>query len=212
MNNRDYKSFSKDEIYHIYNRGNAKENIFINDQDRGVFICRLRKCLFPNDKEFEKDRVNSTPLPDKAFSLISYCLMPNHFHFLIKQNTEIPISTLMSRLCTAYSKYFNKKYKRIGHLFQDQFKQVHIDNNEYLKWVSCYIHQNPKVAGLITDASSYKWSSYAYYLGRPDKITRDSNLILDQFKTPIEYKKFVEDSYKIIKDKKNLELENYVID
>lgn len=212
MNSRDYKQSVAGEIYHIYNRGNRKEDIFLDSQDKNFFRYRLCQYLFPEREKLEDlVRIRTSPLPENSFDLISYCLMPNHFHLIFKQNTEIPISKLISRVCTSYSKYFNKKYDKVGHLFQDQFKQVNISDNNYLLWLSAYIHQNPKVANIVIKADEYQWSSYAHYLGnRTDTIIKGDTLILDQFKTKNDYRKFVDDSYKIIKDKKDLE--NILID
>lgn len=201
MNNRDYKKFAVDSYYHIYNRANGKEKIFLDDQDFGFFMLRLNQNLYP-DKN--KSIFRSTPLPEGSFSLINYCLMPNHYHLLIKQNKDIPTSKLISRVCTSYSKYFNKKYKRVGHIFQDQFKQVNIDSNDYLLWLSAYIHQNPRVAGLIKKPIDYRWSSYKS-MGDSDGLIRDCEIILKQFKNLNDYHKFVDSSLELIKEKKDIE-------
>ena len=201
MNNRDYKNCSPGEFYHIYNRGNAKNDIFINDEDFKFFLLRLRQNLFPD--EDSSNRIQH--LPKGSFSLISYCLMPNHFHFIIKQNSEIPTSKLILKVCTSYSKYFNKKYERVGHVFQDRFKQVHINDNSYLIWLVAYVHQNPKVAGLIKNLKDYPWSSYRDFLGERGDNLCDKEIILSQFKNIKDFESFVEDSYDIIQDKKSLD-------
>ncbi|MEK7121282.1 MAG: transposase [Patescibacteria group bacterium] len=201
MNNRDYKNCSPGEFYHIYNRGNAKNDIFINDEDFKFFLLRLRQNLFPD--EDSNNRIQH--LPKGSFSLISYCLMPNHFHFIIKQNSEIPTSKLILKVCTSYSKYFNKKYERVGHVFQDRFKQVHINDNSYLIWLVAYVHQNPKVAGLIKNLKDYPWSSYRDFLGERGDNLCDKEIILSQFKNIKDFESFVEDSYDIIQDKKSLD-------
>ena len=89
--------------------------------------------------------------------------MPNHFHLLIEQIKDIPISKLLSKLCTSYSRYLNKKHKRIGHIFQDTFKSVYIENNEQLMWASSYIHMNPVKDKLVKNPKNYKWTSYNDY-------------------------------------------------
>src|SRR5258708_5665947 len=207
MNIRDYKQNGAGEIYHVYNRGNWKQDIFCDDQDMRFFLHRTKQYLFPErEKISDSMRLKTNPLPEGSFSLISYCLMPNHFHFLLRQNSDIPIGRLISRVCTSYSKYFNKRHGRVGHLFQDQFKQVNVDSNKYLTWLSCYIHQNPKTAGIISKPEEYNWSSYAHYLGnRNDSIVSGGELILDQFKNNKDYKKFVDESHQIIKDRKDAE-------
>src|SRR3989344_2415277 len=106
MGNRDYKQFGAGEYYHIYNRGNNKNDIFIDNNDYAFFIARVRQNLFPS----QNTKFRSQPLPEGSFTLVNYCLMPNHFHFLIRQNKELSTSKLILRICTSYSKYFNKKY------------------------------------------------------------------------------------------------------
>lgn len=201
MGNRDYKQSGKSSYFHIYNRGNDKNNIFIDREDFQLFILKINQNLFPSI--YKPKRLYSAPIPDDSFSLISYCLMPNHFHLLIRQDEEIPVSKLILKVCTGYSKYFNKKYNRVGHVFQDQFKQACVDNDDYLRWLSAYIHQNPKVAGLINSPADYKWSSYADYTGSSGGlILCDKKIVLGQFSGVKEYSSFVEESYEIIKSKK----------
>ena len=204
MNNRDYKNSSKDGIYHIYNRGNDKINIFKNSEDYSFFTFRIRQYLFPEESlSIPGSRI--VPLPDKSFSLLCYCLMPNHFHMMIRQNTELPISALTLRLMTSYSKYFNTKYKRVGHVFQDRYKQVPVIGNKQLLWLSAYIHQNPKKAKIVSDSLKYDWSSYQDYLSHQSfSLVTGSELILDQFKTRKEYGHFVDDSYKLLDEKEEL--------
>lgn len=205
MGLRDYKEFGEGSYYHIYNRGNGKNNIFLDKADFRFFIFKLRQNLFPELVTIKPERIRSNPLPKDSFTLINYCLMPNHFHLLLQQNSKIPTSKLMLKVCTSYSKYFNKKYQKVGHIFQDQFKQILIENNSYLIWLSAYIHQNPRVAGLVKNISDYEWSSYPDHIdSRKDDLCNKS-VILDQFKNLREYKEFVESTYEIIKEKKDLE-------
>lgn len=200
MKNRDYKEHAPGEYYHIYNRGNAKQDVFIDEEDYKFFLARLRQNIFPN--EFKNHR--TPPLPEGSFSLISYCLMPNHFHLLIRQNCDIPTSKLLLRVCTSYSKYSNKKYSQVGHLFQDQFKQINIGGNEYLVWLSAYIHLNPQTANIIKDASDYPWSSYSSFLMSTKPGMCDTGIVLEQFKNPAEYKKFSDEVGILIKERKDI--------
>ena len=184
MKNRDYKEFAVGEIYHIYNRGNNKEKIFLDNQDYRAFIFRLGLSLGFNFKELSENplmyfprsriRINSKP---NLFKLHSFCLMPNHFHLLIEQITDIPISSLILKLCTSYSMYFNKKYKRVGNVFQDCFKSVLIKSNPQLMWNSAYIHMNPVEAKLVDDPKDYEWSSYKDFLDKRDLIFISKDLI-----------------------------------
>jgi putative transposase len=131
--------------------------------------------------------------------------MPNHFHLEIRQNADIPISKLIAKVCTSYGKYFNKKYEKVGGLFQDAFKAVHIESDSQLLWLSAYIHNNPKVAGLIENLKDYQWSSYPDYAGLRQGTLCDKNFILKQFANVDAYKKFVDDAFEKIKERKDLE-------
>lgn len=205
MGIRDYKQSGAGEYFHVYNRGNGKNKVFLDEEDYKFFILRVNQNLFPDT--YKTKYSYSTPLPKDSFSVICYCLMPNHFHFLIRQNREIPISKLMLKVCTSYSKYFNKKYKNVGHIFQDQFKQVWVDDNSYLVWLSAYIHENPKVEGLVNDSLNYNWSSYSDFVG-PGRgpIKCDREIILEQFNGSKDYCDFTDSSAEIIKERKDLDV------
>src|SRR3989338_8715192 len=105
-----YKHYAKGVYYHIYNRGNGKQDIFRSKEDYLFYIKRLEQGIQKYNVE-----------------LIAYVLMPNHVHLVARQKTDIPIHKFMSSLHTSYSMYFNKKYKLVGHLFQDRFKQVIVE-------------------------------------------------------------------------------------
>ncbi len=210
MNNRDYKQHAPGLYCHIYNRGVGKGDIFKDQRDYAFFVSLLKQNLFPD----ELTRWFRQALPPNSFSLICYCLMPNHFHLLLRQDSELPLSKLMLRLCTAYSIYFNKKYKRVGHVFQGRYKQAVIEDNYYLIWISAYIHQNPTVAGLVRRPEDYQWSSYDEYIRKIGDGICGKSIVSDQFKDINEYKKFVDESFKLIKRKKEAEseLEKILID
>lgn len=181
MNNRDYKQFAPGEYYHVYNRGNAKMDIFCDGEDYDVFLRRLLEAVYPERPSVNgahSQRNQRKPLPAGAFSLVAYCLMPNHFHLLVGQHTELPVSALMLKVATSYSKLFNKKYSRVGSIFQDQFKAVRVESNEQLLYLSAYIHLNPKKTG-IGVISTYPYSSYQEYLsGEGNTCSKD--LLLEQ--------------------------------
>lgn len=195
VNNRDYKDFSKGEIYHIYNRGVGKMDIFQDDEDLTFFLYRLKENLFPESvkKRSRSATYRRKPLPSNSFDLVSYCLMPNHFHLLIQQKTDLPITQLLLKICTGYSKYFNKKYDRVGAVFQDRSKAVRIEKNEQLLWTSFYIHNNPKKAGLVTDLSDYKWGSYLDYVGLREGTLCKKDIIFGQFNFSKSYFKYFDD-------------------
>ena len=189
MKNRDYKDFASDNIFHIYNRGNNKEKIFFDEQDYKAFLFRLGLCLGFTEEEINKEKLISMPYSriritdtdKKDFKLHVFCLMPNHFHLLIEQIGDIPISKLISKLCTSYAKYINKKYKRVGHVFQDQFKAVLIKDNPQLMWTSAYIHINPVKDKLVKNPEEYKWSSYRDFVSDRNLPIVDKELLTSIF-------------------------------
>lgn len=168
MKNRDYKEFAPDVIAHIYNRGNNKERIFFDEQDYKAFLFRLGLALGFDEKELQKENLLSMPysririMDTKKINYRLHCfsLMPNHFHLIIEQLKDESISKLISKVCTSYSKYINKKYKKVGHVFQDCFKATMIETNPQLMWTSSYVHMNSVKDGLVRHPSQYKWSSY----------------------------------------------------
>lgn len=171
MNNRDYKKFVSGNIFHIYNRGNNKEKIFFDEQDYKAFLFRIGLCLGFTEEELNKQkliampysRIRITNTEKNNFKIHAFCLMPNHFHLMIEQTGDILISKLISKLCTSYSKFINKKYKRVGHVFQDKFKAVLVENSPQSMWLPCYIHMNPVKDGLVKHPGKYNWTSYNDY-------------------------------------------------
>ncbi len=189
MSNRDYKEFASGNILHIYNRGNNKDKIFFDEQDYKAFLFRLGLCLGFTEEELNKEKLIAMPYSririaetDKNnFKLHAFSLMPNHFHLLIEQVEDISISSLMLKLCTSYSKYINIKHKRVGHVFQDQFKAVLIENNSQLMWTSSYIHMNAIKDRLVKHSKEYKWSSYNDFVSGRDLPIVSQDLLIETF-------------------------------
>lgn len=162
--------YGEDAYYHVYNRGVNKRKIFLDEQDYAVFLDLLRRHL---TREKIKDG-HSGFYESYAgrLELLCFCLMPNHFHLLLYINLDpTSVSELMKRVQGAYTVYFNKKYQRIGPLFEGAYKASRIDNDAYLFYISRYIHRNPK------DYMNWQYSSLPYYLKGweadwvvPDKI------------------------------------------
>ena len=177
MRYRDYKTFSPGQYYHIFNRGNNKKSIFIDDSDYFHFIKRAKLTLglqpsAQGPSLSKRNSIRFQPVPKNSFDIIAYCLMPNHYHFLIKQNDETTIDRFISKLCTSYSAYFRKKYAHFGHIFQDKFKAKPVENDTYLMYLSAYIHNNPK------NPLNYKHSSILDYAGlREDNLTNKDFLL-----------------------------------
>ena len=169
MRHRDYKGFHINGFFHIYNRGHNKGPVFKDEEDYLFFIKRAKQILGLQKMGMSR-RMSS--LPERSFPVLSYCLMPNHFHFLILQKTNLPISKFISKLCTSYGIYFNKKYKNVGSVFQGRFKAKLVDDDSYLTYLSVYIHKNPK------QPSKWPYSSLLDYLGREKDLLVDKNLII----------------------------------
>jgi putative transposase len=182
------KIYLSDTYYHVYNRGVEKRPIFIDDTDYAILLSYLKTYLLPKDEQTllttignataswkERDRALKL-LRLNNFSgnirLLSYCLMPNHYHMLIWQKPEMGMDEFMNSLWTRYTMYFNKKYHRVGPLFQSVYKAVQVQNEEQLLYLTRYIHRNPiakrslrKPASQGLALRSYPWSSYPDYLG-----------------------------------------------
>lgn len=130
----------------------------------------------------------------KLVEILAFCLMPNHFHFLLKQTTEGGISNFLAKFENSYTRYSNKSIDRIGPIFLDQFKAVLIETDEQLLHVSRYIHLNPLTSFIVKDFESlvrYPWSSLGEYLNGQASIC-NTKMILDFFKKDLSYKSFLE--------------------
>lgn len=159
------RDYSKIKVYHITIRGIDKQNIFFDEKDKNKFIEIVKSAK----EKYE-------------FDIYAYCLMDNHVHIVIYDKNEM-ISKIMQSIQISYVIYFNKKYERIGHLFQDRFFSKKVENREYLKMLCRYIHQNPLKAG-ISKTEEYKWSSYQKYI-KFNKLV-DTKLLLSIFSQNIE--------------------------
>ena len=144
-------------IYHVMLRGINRQDIFEDDEDYGMFI-RILSGLSSRPSNDLKSTICTC-------HIYAYCLMPNHVHLLLREK-EWELKDIMKSIASSYVFYFNKKYGRIGHLFQDRFKSEPCDDMQYFFTLFRYIHQNPVKAGLVTDAEDYKYSSWSNdYLG-----------------------------------------------
>lgn len=177
------KVYISDSYYHVYNRGLNKQSIFKDDYDYSVFLNLLKRYL---SKESAKDKQGREyESLNSRVELLAFCLMPNHFHLLIYQNDELAMTTLLRRVSTAYSTYFNKKYRRTGPLFQERFKASRISKDNYLLHISRYIHMNPK------DYKKWDYSSLPYYIGESKADWVRPKKILDLFND--DYMEFLRD-------------------
>jgi len=135
-------------LYHVLSRGNGRQDIFLTDDDRGLFLDLLQ--------EFSERF---------SIELYAFVLMGNHYHLLLK-TLDANLSRGMQWFGTAYTRKFNLLNNQSGHLFQGRFKSIIVENDAYLLRLSCYIHRNPLRAGIANRLSDYKWSSYQYYAYR----------------------------------------------
>lgn len=207
--------FAKGHFYHIYNRGANKQNVFFDQADYKTFIDILGYYLtFPHGKPLsilprlkEKDsniKVRNLDIKQErsSISLAAFCLMPNHFHLLIKQ-TDTPtetnnISNLMRRLIITYAMYTKKKYERSGVLFEGKFKNVVVLSDKQLLQLSKYIHRNPLSTQGSEPLENYPYSSYCHF-SQPTKVPAwlkpgEIMSFFSKANKNQDYKKFVEDS------------------
>ncbi|MEK7550727.1 MAG: transposase [Patescibacteria group bacterium] len=197
------KFYLSNSIYHIYNRGVEKRTIFEDNQDYNVFLGYLKEYLSPSQGEALGYRDYKGKFVEEI-KLLTFCLMPNHFHLLIKQKGKDSIKKFTQALFTRYSMYFNKKYKRIGSLFQGEYRAVNIIDKEHLLYVSKYIHRNP-----ITSTSNLNvFSSYSDYLGITNTPWLDKKVVLNEFNKSIYIKFNKINSYQEFVEKWDKDLPN----
>lgn len=186
-----------DQVYHIFNRGVAKLPIFTDKRNYNRFLETIYYYQYqgpkPRFSQLNRFKDSNFEKNKKIVEVLCYCLMPNHYHFLLKQLQENGISEFVNKISNSYTKYFNTKHNRVGPLLQGQFKAVRIEYDEQLIHVSRYIHLNPIVSFLVKNLNDYPWSSYQSYIGSyPDKIC-SKELVLGMFKSPQKYEQFVLD-------------------
>ncbi|HEX7456575.1 MAG TPA: transposase [Candidatus Nanoarchaeia archaeon] len=184
------------EIYHVFNRGVEKRKVFLTDRGYRHFLETIEHYLAPTTKLSRKLRKGiKHPSDVSLVEILCYVLMPNHFHFLIRQKYNDGISTFMRKASNSFTRYFNVKNERIGPLFQGRFKAIRIETDEQLLHVSRYIHLNPVVSDIVGDLEDHQWSSYPVYIGlvESQNISINPQDILSHFSSNEDYKKFVTD-------------------
>jgi putative transposase len=187
--------FRAGEFYHLYNRGNNRAPIFFERENYLFFLQRLRQYLLP------------------ILDVVAYCLMPTHYHLLVQITTNktsevvrtarqslgcrspetSEVSRAMMRFSVSYTKAVNKRYDRVGALFQGSFQAKRADSNSYLAHLSRYIHLNPMLAGYGSSPEEWEFSSYPEYMGLRDGSLPVPDIVLAQFATREAYRAFVED-------------------
>ena len=228
--------FAVGKIYHIFNRGVEKRDIFLSDGDRWRFLQGM--FLFNDESastnllyrlEKEKGKMHFGILREYMKSgafehkplvrIMADCLKPNHFHFLCEEIQKNGISRFMHKLATGYTGYFNKKYERVGPLFQGAFKAVEIRSDTQLQYIVAYINiinpgqeLEPELKSIAQDpeeilrfAEHYPWSTHLEYLDKRDSIIADKGSAGEIFTSPKQYRAFVTD---IIKGRQRFGLES----
>ena len=192
------------EIYHIFNKGIDGRVTFEDESDlyRANKIMRyymfssppVRLSTFLDLSHEAQQLLSEAGYGEKMVSIICYCFMPNHFHFVLKQLVENGISKFISQFLNSYTRYFNTKNKRVGQLFLDRFKNVLVENDPQLMHLSRYIHLNPYSSGIVSNIDQlkeYKWSSLREYLGEVNNPICDKENVLSNFGVINTYEKFV---------------------
>lgn len=197
--------FRNGEIYHVFNRGIDRRSIFTNKRE---FERAKQLIKFYRHKELpirysqvlqqpevlRKKLFESVYKSERLIDILSYCLMPNHFHFLVKQTKDNGVSKFASNFTNSYTKYFNTKSQRTGPIFEGVFKAVYVETDQQLIHLSRYIHLNPVSSSIIAEdmLNNYPWSSYSEYLSLSDDGIAEKELILGFFKSAGDYQNFVE--------------------
>lgn len=185
------------QIYHIFNRGSEKRRIFEDRRDYQRFLKTLQYYqldgLNVSLSKFSSLHEYKMNTAKKLVEILAFCLMPNHFHLLVKQVGDSGITQFMSKTSNSFTKYYNIRHSRIGPLLQAEFKAVLIESDEQFIHVQRYIHLNPVASFLTDDLTNYEWSSYPEYLGKQGKGVCATHDVQSFFKSTKEFESFVLD-------------------
>jgi len=160
--------------YHVYNRGCNRDRIFINDENYIFLLTRMKSYI-----------------TSYAVSIIAYCLMPNHYHFLLIQEDGKSIQRFIQRLFNSYTQAFNRQYGRSGTLFEGRSKSILVESTEYVIHLCRYIHLNPVRAGLVLHPSQWSFSNYLEWIERRSGTLVNREFVKEFFRTPEDYEEFV---------------------
>lgn len=180
--------FRPDHYYHIYNRGVDKKRIFFNSENYAYLTSLIK-------------RYSSK----YSITVITYCLMPNHYHLLLRQAAEIPLSKFVNVLFNAYVQALNRQQGRSGPLFEGRFKHKWIDREEYLIHLCRYIHLNPVKAGLVTNPGDWPYSNYLEWVGEQHGSLTDHRFVDERFPNRESYQQFVADEQDYLESQQNIE-------
>ena len=166
--------FVRDNYYHIYNRGANRQSIFADDEDFVDFLQRLKKFV-----------------QNSMVQTIAYCLLPNHFHLLVRQDADIEAGLAVQYTCNGYAQRFNARHQRQGTIFQGRYRAEQISQRDHLRHLCRYIHVNPVRHGLATSPELWPYSNYLDWIGRRDGTLVDRDFLTGQFGNVAAYIRFV---------------------
>ncbi len=167
-------TFAQGHYYHVYNRGVNREPIFRTDDNYVSLLRRVKESV-----------VNF------QIGIIAYCLMPNHYHFLLRQDGARPVSDFVQAVFNSYTKAFNRAFNRTGTLFEGPFHATHVDEDVYLVHLCRYIHRNPLEAGLVSHPAEWSFSNYLEWVSQRDGVLVDRAFVRENFPEPGSYERFV---------------------
>ena len=167
--------FEKGCYYHIYNRGAARQSIFREDDDYRMLLLRQKEVAFECEVTF-----------------VAYSLLPNHYHWLVRQDGEVKAGQVPTRVFGSYSQRFNSKYKRSGTLFEGRYKAILVNSDEYLRQLCRYIHANPVRHGIADAPDLWPYSNYLEWIGVRRGTIVDRQFIHAHFRSVENYKAYVE--------------------
>lgn len=168
--------FLANHYYHIYNRGVNRSDIFFLP-DNYIYLLRLLK----------------KNLNRYTISIVAYCLLSNHYHFLLRPERDNNLHLFVKSLFGSYSQAINKQQDRQGPLFQGRYRSIWVDEEEYLVHLARYIHLNPVTAGLVSTPQAWPYSNYLDVIGQRPGTLKDTALVPERFPTSDAYRQFVED-------------------
>lgn len=184
------------QIYHIFNRSAHGIPIFKGKREYEMFLeAVLFYIQLHPPTRFSIYRTNRERFlmkyDEKLVTVICFCIMPNHFHFLLRQETDDGIKQFIQKISNSFAHYYSLRHKSKGHVFGGNFKAVRIETDEQLLHLSRYIHLNPVTTYVVENPEDYLYSSYRSFIGKEEYTFFDSLLILNQFSSKEKYKEFV---------------------
>ncbi len=183
------EEFLKDEYFHLYNRSVDNTLLFKSNDDYLYFL--------------DKFKIKNNTYPASVFA---YCLMPNHFHFLLRQDDDKPIYQIFNDINNSYVQHYNNKYSRKGHLYQGSLQHKRVKKENYIISLCQYIHYNPKKAGLVNNLSGWKYSNYLEWISKRNGVLFNDELLKIYFKSAELYKQQIKCYEKYLKYKEFAEL------